>query len=378
MSRLTTCALVALTAVLLIMAAGIAFAAEAPAPPKIDVHGYMQNRVYMGSGANTQFRSERISISTIANFADNSNAYVELYYHPWAPASGLYLESAYYDKAIGKGRLRIGKGRRLTFGITPAYPNRRTSNYGIVAEAVTQDRMQGIQYTTSNENMDFGLSLHTAYRLGTRAAGEIPGDSVRNAMHQVTHLCLRDDNANLSQNLAVSTRIGVRSADGFTAGVSGSWSKLDARDLTTLTTLKPVNPLTGLAAIAPLVGPTTDDSFSQWGIDFTKKWDSGFVLQGEYYGATASTLDYSTWNLEGGYYFPSGWKAFVRYSKKDMDTPATDNPLSWDLTQTSISVVQPIAKSVWIQYEYEINEENAPCGDCVGNNIFFVELFSGF
>ena len=111
-----------------------AFAADAA--PSAQIHGYMQNRIYAGDGASPEFRSERISVSALAGLPDDSSAYVEVYYQPWASASGLYLESAYYDRPLGKGRLRVGKGRRITFGMTPSYPNRKTSNYGLVAEAL--------------------------------------------------------------------------------------------------------------------------------------------------------------------------------------------------------------------------------------------------
>lgn len=395
------CVLLAMIAVLLTFSAGMVFAqaAAAPAPPKIDVHGYMQNRFYFGEGANPEFRSERISISTIATFADTSNAYVELYYHPWGPAGGLYLESAYYDKPIADGRLRVGKGRRQTFGITPAYPNRKTSNYGLVAEAFTQDRIQGLQYMASKGTMDFGLSVHTAYRLGTRNLGEIPGDALRNATHQVPHLSLREANGDLSQKLQFSGRIGGN-WNGFKAGLSASFATLDKRDMTNLTTrsvgnvLTPQNPITGasnrpgvatlvdpvpapILDIPALIAPTSDNNMSQIGIDFMKKWPSGFMAQGEFYDAGVSTLDYNAWNLLAGQEFPSGWKVFVRYSQQNMDTPLTANPLSWDTRQTSISVVQPIAKSVWIQYEYEINDEKTG-GANVANDLFFIELFSGF
>lgn len=395
------CALLAMIAVLLIVSAGMVWAqaAAAPAPPTITVHGYMQNRFYFGEGSNPEFRSERISISTLATFADASSAYVEVYYHPWVNTNGLYLESAYYDKPIADGKLRIGKGRRQTFGITPAYPNRKTSNYGIVSEAFTQDRIQGLQYMATKGSLDFGLSLHTAYRLGTRAIGEIPGDSGRNATHQVAHLALRDPHSGsgnqaftsvsgqLSQKLQFSGRVGG-TWNGLKAGLSASFAGLDKRDMANLRgdagsdpVLRPANPITGAASgtTTPLVAAgVTDDNMSQIGVDFMKKWDSGFMAQGEFYDASVSNLDYNAWNLLAGQEFKSGWKVFVRYAQQNMDTPLTNNPLSWDVRQTSISVVQPIAKSVWIQYEYEFNTERSDTGKDVGNDLFFVELFSGF
>ncbi|MBP6964124.1 MAG: hypothetical protein KBC96_06945 [Armatimonadetes bacterium] len=398
MSRVTTCALAALSAVLLVAAAGALFAQAAPAPPKIDVHGYMQNRFYMGEGASGEFRSERISISTLATFADTSNAYVELYYHPWVNTNGLYLESAYYDKPIEVGKLRIGKGRRQAFGITPAYPNRKTSNYGIVSEAFTQDRVQGVQYIGSKNNMEAALAVHTAYRLGTRAIGEIPGDTPRNALgvpqHQVPHLALRDPHSGsgnqafsavsgqLSQKLQFSGRIGG-TWSGVKAGLSYSYAKLDSRDMANLrdpaadAVLRPSNPITG-AASAPLLPGATDNTMSQLGFDFMRKWPCGFVLQGEYYDAKVSSLDYDAWNVVLGQEFKNGWKLFARYAQQNMDTPLANNPLTWDVQQVSLSMVQPIAKSVWLQYEYEINNEDALGGGKVDNDLFFIELFSGF
>jgi hypothetical protein len=74
----------------------------------------------------------------------------------------------------------------------------------------------------------------------------------------------------------------------------------------------------------------------------------------------------------------NGWKLFVRYAQHNMDMPMTTNPLTWDVRQTSLSLVQPLAKSVWIQYEYEINAERTLTGAKVQNDLFFVELFSGF
>jgi len=44
-----------------------------------------------------------------------------------------------------------------------------------------------------------------------------------------------------------------------------------------------------------------------------------------------------------------------------------------------LSIVQPLRRGLWLQYEYEINDEKPPAGvGKVQNNLFFVELFSGF
>lgn len=199
-------------AALVLLCVGLSAALAAEGPPAVQIHGYMQNRGYFGPGANPEFRSERISVSATAALPDDSTGYVEVYYQPWAPASGLYLESAYYETALGAGRIRVGKGRNFAFGITPSYGNRKTSNYGIVAEAITQDRIQGIQYLLKKGDLDFGASVHTSRGLGVRNIGEIPGDTLRNPTHQVPHLSLRDPDGALRRKLSFSTRIGTKLA----------------------------------------------------------------------------------------------------------------------------------------------------------------------
>ncbi len=380
-----------LTAIVIIsgIVSGTLLAAEVA--PGVQVHGYMQNRFYSAPGSTGQFRSERISISSSAALPNNSNAYVELYYHPWATnqASGIYLESAYYESPLGEGKIRIGKGRRMTFGITPSYPNRKTSNYGLVGEAMTQDRAQGIQYMYQKGELDFGIMLQTAYRIGVRYAGEVPGDTDRNVTHQVGHLSFRDAGAGggspsrYNSKLGVSTRLGGKWKGGLKAGASLYLGKLDDEDLKNLrgdtgfTLLRPRNPLAPSVTVDPLLPGTTDTTQRVWGIDLTYQPPSGFVFTGEYFDAEVSELEYKAWYATVGYVMPKGWKMFARYGRQDMDTPITNNPLTWDTRQLSISLVQPLNKGLWLQYEWERNSENSGNGN-VKNDIFFVELFSGF
>lgn len=361
-----------------------AFALAADSPITLQTHGYMQNRLYFGSGSNPEFRTERVSISEIANFPNNSVGYVEVYYHPWAPSSPVYLESAYYDTPIDSSRLRIGKGRSLTFGMTPAYPNRKTSNYGIVAESFTQDRITGAQYFYQKGVLDLGASLQTGYRLGTRNIGDISGDTARNTItsHVVPHLAFRDpsNNFDLSRQMAFTTRIGGKWKNGLKAGLSAYISEIDGRDLALLTTSSTSNSLTPKGSTPLLPVGTTEKKMNVFGVDASYNLPHGFVAQGEFYDAEVSDLKYNAWDVLGGYISPSsGWKFFVRYSQQNMDTPRTDNPLSWDTTQTTFSVVQPISKTMWMQYEYELNGENPPAGiDKIDNDLFFAELFVAF
>ncbi|MGQ9524838.1 MAG: hypothetical protein ACUVTZ_08365 [Armatimonadota bacterium] len=367
------------TVLLLAVPAVMVLAAEG-GTPAVQVHGYMQNRVYFGPGATPEFRSERISVSASAALPEDSTAYVELYYHPWAPASGLYLESAYYETPLGAGKIRIGKGRRITFGITPAYPNRRTSNYGLVSEAFTQDRIQGVQYTIQKDALDAAIGIHTGYRLGVRQIGEIPGDSIRNLKYSVPHLCFRDPasgggtpDSRQSSKLDISARLGGRWENGLKAGISALVGRLDDGDLQNLRTDKNV---LAPGTSPPLLPGATSKTKRVLAFDYTYKHPEGLVTQGEFYAGKVSSLKYNAWNFLVGWEPPVGWKFFVRYAQQNMGSAANPaNPLSWDTRQLSISAVQPLRKGLWMQYEMEINTEKP---GSVKNNIFFVELFSGF
>lgn len=381
------------------MAAGLVCSIAWAADTGVEVHGYIQNRIYVAPGANPEFRTERVSLSTKAALANNSIGYVELYYHPWTSSNGLYLESAYYDTPLADGRLRVGKGRRIIFGLTPSYPVRRTSNYGIVAEAFTQDRIQGAQYTTKTGKWDLAGGFHTAYRLGIRNAGEIPGDDVRNNVagtrpgHVVSHLCLRDPSSGsgnptltpnqLARTLQFSGRAGYAVAKNLNVGFSGSIATLDERDLANLngtspdTVLRPRNPFTG--AVSTAIGTAfTSKTMRQLGGDVTYKFADGYTAQGEFYDSKVSNLGYNAWDILACKEMTNGWKYIVRYSQQNMDIVPTDNPLTWDINQISLSMVQPIRKNVWLQYEYEFNGEHTNTGRKVANDLFFVELFSAF
>ncbi|MBI3946541.1 MAG: hypothetical protein HY321_11525 [Armatimonadetes bacterium] len=176
--------------------------------------------------SNLQYRVERISVWADATLPSDSTARAELYYHPRAANAGLYVESAYYDTKLGPGRIRVGRGSRLTFGITPAYPNRKTSNYGIVGETFTRNRIQGVQYVHADRLWDLGAGAHTALRPGTRALGEVPG-SMCNGPHAVPHLSMRDLPA-LSQRVQGARRLKIKPVAGLNAGVSASPTRAGA------------------------------------------------------------------------------------------------------------------------------------------------------
>jgi hypothetical protein len=352
--------------ILLLLAIGT-IASAVDVAPGVQMHGYFQNRIYAGSGTNPEYRVERASISATAALPNDSTAYAEVYYQPWSAASSkeFYLESAYFDTKVGEGHIRVGKGRRMTFGITPAYPNRKTTNYGLFAEAFTQGRIQGVQYMLQKGTLDFGIAAHTAYRLAPAMIGDIPGDTAYEAAHTVNHISLVDIPGGLSRKMAVSSRLGGVWMDGkLKAGVSTMFNRMDPLDIATIGALK----ATG-----------TKKNYRVWGPDVQYKTGTGFIAQGEWVDAKAASLGYKGYEFTAGWQPPQGWSFFARYAKQDMNIVPTANQLTWDTNQLSLSAVHPPSKGPWLPSACELTRETPPAGTAkVKNNLFFVELFSGF
>jgi hypothetical protein len=360
----------AVCVVLLTLAAASAMAAAAP---PLDIHGWMLNRVYAEPG-NAHFEMERISLYASKDVDEDVKAYVEWYYHHWATrkpelTSPWFLESAYANYTDKQGnQLRFGKGRNYCFGIVPAYGNRKHSEYGLLSETITQERIVGLQYfgSTPDKKMDFGIAVHNSLPPGARFSGTdqafFRGDPV------VTHLADKGE----GKNLAVSGRVAFPVVVGGKLGLSARFGELRSDDISWLEGK-------GLVSAG-----TTDDTNQRWGADFSYKSPQGVVAQAEYYSAEASTLNFDTWAVLVGLEptDPMRCKFYARYGQLDLDPPAvTSSTYTWDQQQLILSVVKPLrqGKPVWLQLEYIRNEEDPPPGTSeVDNNVLFLELFTGF
>ncbi len=347
-----------------------AFAAD-DNTPEISVHGYMQNRANLGSDG-ARFELQRMTLITRAKFPDGKEAYVEVYHHPHVPDDIIggnrtveqyrtYVESAYVQLPIMEnGDLRVGHGRLMNFGMVPHYGNRKTSQYGIVAETFTQDRMLGAQFMYKKDNFVGGVTLYNDYRVGTRSIGYYPGVQ---GTKIVRHLADRDDPANLSRKLAVAVRGGIEN-ENWQAHVSGAWGKLNQDDY------QYVGGLYGVA--------TTNSDHNKYGVDVKYQKDS-LLAQGEYYVGNWSFVQLTGWQVLVGYQPKTGAKAYLRYSNVDNNQTANANQQTWDISQWTLGVVYPISKGVWLELNYERNEEDTPAGVAkVDNDLLFVELFTGF
>lgn len=339
---------------------------------QVEVHGYMLNRFYMNPSSSARFAVERVSLSALAKLGEDGNAYVEVYFHPWIPAATAaeqfrtYLESAYVDLPFAQGRIRIGKGRQLNFGLTPSYPNRKTSQYGILSETFTQDRIQGFQYAYKKGAFDWGVSLFSDQNLGTRDAGGFPGAI---AADVVKHVVDKDIPSDISGKLALAAKFGW-TGPRYQLHFSGATGKLNPNQLGTV------------APFVPAGVTNTNTDHDKFGVDAVYK-SGPFVVQGEWYTGNFSLVKITGYQLVAGYEPKDKARFYVKYAALNNDfgppNPNPTNPITWDIQQLTIGVVQPIRKGVWAELNYERNMERPQGGAAsVDNDILFVEFFTGF
>ena len=379
-------------------------AIAAEAPPAVEVHGWSLTRYYVdlvvddtrdSSGVITnkeedsRLEWERFSISGIARLAEGKVVYGEVYIHPWLPnddPSFLYLESLYLDVPVAPGsKVRLGKGRSNAFGIVPGYGNRKTSNYGPLAETFTMDRALGVQFIQTRGKDSFNVGLFESQRPGTRSIGmaaDMQLDEGSLSRTAVSHLTSRDTPASRSGQLELSARYG-RQMGALNVGVSGRGGQLDETDSSFLA-----------SKFADYNGTNRTRLYS--GVDATYQRMPWYAAA-EWYGGSLGGIDQSGYAILLGVE-PSAkctgiWREisgackglFVRYTNLDIDTtPALASSITWDTEQWAVSYVLPVRikylpLAKWIQLEYEMNKETVPAGgDDIPNNVFFLELFSAF
>jgi len=360
--------------------------------PCVELHGYMQNRFYANEGYSARFVTERVSLSAVGQLANDTTGYIEMYLHPWitdraftnafgntvtGEQSRTYLESAYVDMPFAKGRLRFGKGRQLNFGMTPSYPNRKTSQYGILSETFTQDRIIGAQFDRKFGTFDVGASLYTDMQVETRKIGEFAGSTnttipptpgaptPANALvTTVQHLCDREDAANTSGRIAGSLRLGVTKPN-YQYHFSGAVGQLQQADA-------------NFIAQQYNLAPTTNKSHSKYGFDGSVS-SGPWVLQTEAYQGKFSFLTVTGYSVLAGYQPKDKTRAYIRWAAINNDRTPTNFQTTWNVQQLTVGVVQPISKGVWIEVNYEDNLESPPPGQSSKkNDMLFLEVFTGF
>jgi len=361
---------VKLIAVVLLCAIVVVIAAAAAPAAKVDIHGFILNRLYYKPGA-AHFEVERISLQASAPITDDVSALVEWYFHQWAPSDRLWLESAYVDfKDKCNGRLRVGKGRSYAFGITPTGGMRKMSEYGLVSEAFTQDRVTGLQYNkTDKKGVAWGLGVYNGYNLGSRPVSD--GHAFQHVAN--SHLC---DRENTSKDvLEVSGRVTKKVIPELELGLSIRGGKLSPTDVTFVQ--------------QHFNSAWTSRTKMRYGLDAVYRGKSGLISNAELYLARTSELNHMAYALLVGYEpkNPNAMKAYARWGVSNLDLSAADvspgsvtDQLTFDNEQLMFSLVQPIRPGVWVEIAYIANDQDPLVAgvSLPENDIGFVELFTGF
>lgn len=376
-----------LLAALLLSLAAISVLAQGA--QSVEFHGYMQNRFYANPDSPARFVTDRVSLSAVGHLSTDITGYLEVYFHPWltdrvigttpvppSPVIGYtaeqartYLESAYVDMPLAQGRLRIGKGRQLNFGLTPSYPNRKTTQYGILAETFTQDRIIGAQYDYKKDAFDIGASLYTDQRVQNRKIGDFAGAPVNQLMPSakvVAHIVDKDDPANNPGTLAGSIRLGVTRPN-YQVHVSGATGRMVRDD---------INTLAGAFGVV-----SNSDEHAKYGIDASYSYGP-FVVQGELYQGRFSFLTITGYQVLVGYQPKDKTRFYARWSainnNKGVSNATSNRQLTWAPQQLTIGVVQPIRKGVWVEVDYEKNMAYTGGFAEPNNDMLFMEVFTGF
>ncbi len=362
---------------LLVLACG---AAVAQSVQGLEMHGYIQNRFYANPDTSAAFGVDRVSLIAKANLPENAKLYVEYYIHPWvtdkaaltfdsngdlksatiAEQSRNYLESAYVEFPTKDGFLRVGKGRGLNFGVIPAYANRKTTQYGSLAETFTQDRITGVQYCVRDEKFEGGISLYDAPHVGNRGLGSyiVAGKTVK-------HLAERDDNANLSGKLAISGRVGWV-YDNFRWHLSGSTSKMINAEADKI----------AANYAPPTTGYSTDTTMNKYGLDATYQ-NGNLFAQVEAYRGQYSVVRVDGCGVILGYEPKDKPRFYMAYNLLTNNLAPTATQETWDTRQTIFGYVYPVSKGVWVEANYLKNQEVPGAGlPSVKNDLFFIELFT--
>jgi hypothetical protein len=361
----------------------------------LEVHGYMQSRYYVDFATNASvdgageisdvrkdnaFETERISLSGKMKMSNKISGYGELYIHPWlyrVHPSSVYLESFYLDCAVNpSAKLRVGKGRNNTFGVTPSAGNRKTSNYSPLQEMFTMDRTLGVQYLVSHPRNNWELSVCHSLRPQFRLIGQVAGEQYygsSNAFLRTTvlHLADRDIPGDRSDKLTYSGRVGEKLGKSMEVGLSYRTGALDTTDE---------------AYLAKYYSSYNGDlNLRRYGVDATYKAGSIYSLA-QYFKGETGNIDNDGWEVLVGTEpnKPYCKGLYVRYGEQNIDVPSQVNKSwTWDTRQLAASYAIPLNKMnghlKWLQFEYERNMEKVPSGsDEIPNDIFFVELFSAF
>jgi len=348
-----------------ILIAGMASTAVA----QVQVHGFVLARTIM-TNQNYAERIDRYGFQFTQKIDDEFDWLVETYIHPTEAdaRSRVYMETANLNWHL-KERLpwdftvRIGKGRNYTYGITPSYSNRHTSDYTLYSEAFTQLRVLGFQTFSNFGNFQIAASLINPYRTSTgtpnnplsRPVPDFPlGKSIN------IPICDRDnDTGAVMRRAAFSGRLGYKTSM-INAGGSLYYSENGPSETPG--------------------GRALENKVSRFGLDGEMKMENGLLLQGQFTiaqspadmnadGICETALDHNGGEILGGYE-KGKYGLYARYGMLTYDDKFQG------LNQIMLSAVFKPVPTIHLRLEALINGEDTDAAKGwreVDNNVLFFE-----
>lgn len=342
-------------AVIVAVLASMMLLAVAPAVmAQVELHGFMQARIAVTKQDYT-VRMDRWGFRLQQVIDEEFDWLTEIYVHPYpAPVSQVYMESAYINWHL-KDRLpwdftvRFGKGRNYTFGITPSYGNRRTTDYTLFSEAYTQSRVQGIQTFSQFGNIQIAIAILNPY---TVALG-------RNVPDMPTGMSIRlplGDNENADNS---TKRVALSGRAGYMDEVEG---------------IGAVNVGASLYISETGAVPSgVDNEIQRFAVDGEVKTPMGILVQGQALMGSTAGLDQSGFEILGG------WEntqcgLYARYGQVGYDD------VLQGLNQVMLSAIYKIRPTVHLRLEGLINGEDTDAAkgwmERDNNVLYFETLFA--
>jgi hypothetical protein len=371
-------------------------------------------RFYMpvNEGDISRFRVERLITMATGSLKDVADFNVSLYFHPWVPVmpGQVYVESMFFTlkklPKIGElplnGRLWIGQGRNRNFGVTPSYSNRKTSEYTIVSDMFTHDRIQGIQLSFSKKPLFWGLSLHNGYKLGARRVGPVRFLADRG-------LDLVNPSGDIDGGKEISIRAGIKCPESPSeAAISCSYAKLydDGKPLDDPTKNDDITFLMNNVLGWRRVVEKEENGKKVKVVEVDKEMEKlnkirlGFdatavfskrdlpvypsMLRGELYYGMSGDLNHMGWQvLAGAKVKPLKLDLYVTAGQILLDLEdaqrSPKNTYTWNVTQITAAGVFAIQKGITLRIEYQKTIEDVPGdGEAPENDKLFFETLAAF
>jgi len=325
---------------------------------KVTFGAFTHLRYYKNESHSPYGTWERLALNINVITPDKHKIVGSYWYQPDAPTnhSRNYIETLYYEIPTAKSSLKIGKTRNANFGLAASYPNRRTTQYGIVSETFTQDRSYAIQYNTKlPDNFSLGTSVYLTPHIGARGIG---ATSLAEKSTVVPHFAERDNPDHISGKTSASIRL-AKKFDNLNVGLSAAAGNFGTDDL---------------AYMNNVYGDTdlSNDHVYKYGLDMTySKGKLGAVLEA-YYGQY-SDLDIFGTALTADYVINKyGTKVMAKYGYIDNNKPSiSGKPITYEPSQLILGVSHPICKNAVLEFNYEFNNER---GGKIDNDLGVLEL----